>query len=294
MILLTLFDILGDRERYEVMPILLHRAIWHRAYLATAFGFVLFLCAPAAGAVTTISQGYTTSTSVTVGSIVSLESNSTDSVAPSSNENINNLFGVVINNGTSILALNNGDKAQVQVATSGILPTLVSDCNGSIAEGDPVTASPLKGVGMKATTNIKIVGIAQGKVSGTTKQKVDKDICSSEEVTLGQVPILVGVAYHYREPEKTIIPASLQNLANTIAGRSVSSLPIIIGAAIFLVTVIVVVAIIYSMIRSSIISVGRNPMAQSAVYRDVIQLSALVLAILGVAMVAIYLVLTRM
>lgn len=294
MILLTLFDILSDRERYEVMPIQLHRAIWYRAYLATAFAFVLFVCAPAVGAVTTISQGYVTSTNVAVGSIVSLESNSTDSVTPSSNENINNLFGVVINNGTSILTLNNGDKTQVQVATSGILPTLVSDCNGSITEGDPVTASPLKGVGMKATTNIKIVGIAQGKVSGTTKQKVDKDICSSEEITLGQVPILVGVAYHYREPEKTIIPASLQNLANTIAGKSVSSLPIIIGAAIFLVTVIVVVAIIYSMIRSSIISVGRNPMAQSAVYRDVIQLSALVLAILGVAMVAIYLVLTRM
>jgi hypothetical protein len=229
-----------------------------------------------------------------VGSIVSLETNSTDHVTPAYTDNIDNLFGVVINDGTSILTLESGNSTQVQVATSGILPALVSDCNGSIVAGDPITASPLKGVGMKATTNIKIVGIAQGKVTGTTKQKVDKSICGSEEVTLGQVPVLIGVAYHYREPEKTIIPASLQNLANTIAGRAVSSLPIIISAAIFLVIVIVVVAIIYSMIRSSIISVGRNPMAQSAVYRDVIQLSALVLAILGVGMIAIYLVLTRM
>ena len=254
----------------------------------------LFALAPAAAAVTTISQGYSASSNIAIGSLVSLENNSNDSVTAASTSNINNLFGVVINNGSSILTLDNGSKTEVQVATSGILPVLVSDCNGSIGSGDPVTASPIQGVGMKATTNIKIVGIAQGKVTGTTKQKVAKEICGSEEITLGQVPVLISVAYHYREPEKTIIPASLQNLANTVAGKSVSSLPIIISAAIFLITIIIVVAIIYSLIRNSIISIGRNPMAQSAVYRDVIQLSALVLAILGVGVVAIYLVLTRM
>lgn len=276
------------------MSIPTYRATRHRVYLATAIGLSVFACAPVASAVTTISQGYTASTTIAVGSIVSLEDNSTDSVTLASNYNINNLFGVVINNGSSILTLDSGSKTQVQVATNGVLPTLVSDCNGSISAGDPITASPVQGIGMKATTNIKIIGIAQGKVIGTTKQKVSKDVCGSEEVTLGQVPILVSVTYHYREPEKTIIPASLQNLANTVAGKAVSSLPIIISAGIFLVTVIIVVAIIYSMIRSSIISVGRNPMAQSAVYRGVIQLSALVLVILGVGMIAIYLVLTRM
>jgi hypothetical protein len=39
--------------------------------------------------------------------------------------------------------------------------------------------------------------------------------------------------------------------------------------------------------------VGRNPMSQSAIYRDMLQLSALIVAILGVAMVSIYLILTR-
>lgn len=289
-----LFAILRNRESHEVMPIFTHRVVFARILLVLVALVALVGVAPAAMAVTTISQGYSASSSIAVGSLVSLENNSNDSVEPASSTNINNLFGVVINNGSSVLTLDNGSKTQVQVATSGILPTLVSDCNGSISSGDPVTASPVKGVGMKATTNIKIVGIAQGKVTGATKQKVDKNICGSEEITLGQVPVLIGVAYHYREPEKTIIPASLQNLANTIAGKSVSSLPIIISAGIFLITVIIVVAIIYSLIRSSIISIGRNPMAQSAVYRDVIQLSALVLAILGVGMVAIYMVLTRL
>jgi hypothetical protein len=264
-------------------------------YAAVAFvALGVFVCIPTVSALTTISQGYAASSEMAVGSLVSLADNSTDTVVLASNKNVSNLFGVVVNDGSSVLTLESGNKTQVQVATSGVLPTLVSDCNGSIAAGDPITASPIEGVGMKATTNIKIVGIAQGKMGGTKTQTVDKDICSTGEITLGQLGVLVGVSYHYREPEKTIIPATLQNIANTIAGKSVNTLPVIISAAIFFVTVIVVVAIIYSMIRSSIISVGRNPMAQSAVYRDVIQLSALVLAILGVGMIAIYLVLTRM
>jgi len=47
------------------------------------------------------------------------------------------------------------------------------------------------------------------------------------------------------------------------------------------------------MIRSGIISVGRNPMSQSAIYRDIIQLSVLVLGILTVAIISIYVILTR-
>ncbi len=256
--------------------------------------FAATLLAAPSWAVTSLSQGYTTSETISVGSVVSLVSNSTDTVTFGSTQNSNNLLGVTINDGSSLLTLNNGSKSQVQVATNGVTPTLVSDCNGAIHQGDMVAASPIKGVGMLATTNTKVVGVAQGEMTGTTKQKVDGGVCANSDVTLGQVPVLVSVSYHYKQPDKTIIPAALQNIANSIAGHQVSSLPIIISSAIFLITVIIVCAIIYSMIKSSIISVGRNPLSQSAVYRDVIQLSALVLGILGVALISIYLILTRM
>lgn len=104
----------------------------------------------------------------------------------------------------------------------------------------------------------------------------------------------MNVAYFFKEPDKSIVPTAFQNLANTLAGKQVQPVPIIVSGAIFVVTAIVVMSIIFSMIRHSIISVGRNPMSQSAVYRDVIQLSALVIGILTVATVSIYLVLTRM
>ncbi len=256
--------------------------------------FGIVVVAKGAYAITSLSQGYLTAGDVPVGSVVALEKNSTDTVVAVSTETTDAIIGVAINEGSSLLTLNNGDKTSIQVATNGVTPTIVSDCNGKIEPGDQITASPLKGVGMKATANAKVVGTAQGTMSGTDKQKVEGAVCENSEVTLGQVPVLVSVSYHYRQPEKTIIPASLQNLANTVAGKKVSTLPVLLSSALFIITMVVVSVIIYSIIRSSIISIGRNPMAQSAVYRNVIQLSTLVLAILGVSVIAIYLILTRL
>lgn len=261
-------------------------------WLMGGAGFALFAGAGAA-AVTTISQGYSTKEKLPKGSIVSLENNTTDSVVATTTKNANSLIGVVIDDSSSLLSLSNGQEAQTQVATGGTIPVLVSNINGEIAQGDQITASPIKGVGMKATSNIKVVGIAQGDLSGSSETTYKDGKGADKKIRIGQIPVLINVSYFFKEPEKTLIPSSIQNVANSLAGKNVSPLPIIVSAAIFLITLIVVAAIVYSIIRSSIISVGRNPMAQSAVYRNVIQLSALVLGILAVAVVAIYMVLTR-
>lgn len=248
-----------------------------------------------AGAKTSISQSYATTDKLSLGSIVSLKNNTTDQVVAASTYNIDSILGVVINDGSSILSLTNGKENQVQVATGELASVLVSNINGDIASGDQITASPIKGVGMKATNNTKVIGVAQDKPTNSNKEQFYTDSNGKQQpVVLGEVPILVNVSFFFKEPEKTLIPSALQNIANALAGKQVSTLPIVISAAIFIITLIVVVSIIFTMIRSSIISVGRNPMSQSAIYRDLIQLSALVLAILTVGMIAIYLVLTKM
>jgi hypothetical protein len=247
-----------------------------------------------ANALASMSQGYTATDTLAIGSIVSLENNTSDRVIASATSNVDSILGVVINDNSTPLSLSNGQDNQVQVITSGIAPVLVSNINGDIAQGDQITASPIKGVGMKATTNTKVVGIAQGTPRNSSEnQSYTDDEGEKRTIILGEVPVLVNASYFFKQPEKTIIPSSVQSMANALAGKSVSTVPILISAAIFIVTLIVVASIIYSMIRSSIISVGRNPMSQSAIYRDVIQLSALVLGILAVSLVSIYIILTR-
>ncbi|MGH7142006.1 MAG: hypothetical protein ACREF5_00790 [Candidatus Saccharimonadales bacterium] len=248
-----------------------------------------------AGAVTLISQGFLTNSDLADGSIVSLEKNSSDYVNPATVSNANNILGVVIDSEESQVSVSTGQGNQVQVATNGVEQVLVSNINGNISEGDPITASPISGVGMKATSNTSVVGIAQGVLPNSTdsQQTYTEKNGQKHVVTVGQVPVLVNVAYYYKQPNKTLIPPAVQSLANALANKTVSSLPIIISIGIFFITLIVVVIIIYSMIHSSIISIGRNPMSQAAVYRNVIQLSGLVVVILAVAVIAIYMVLTR-
>ena len=254
-----------------------------------------FMLPLAVRAITSISQSYSTIDDLSLGSIVSLKTNTSDQVVAATTYNVDGILGVVINSGSSILSLSTGDTSSVQVATSEMASVLVSDINGEIIQGDQITASPIKGVGMKATGNTKVVGIAQAKPTNSSEKHYYTDSAGKQQsVILGELPILINVSYFFKEPEKTLIPTALQDLANALAGKTVNPLPIIIATAIFIITIIVVVSIIYAMIRSSIISVGRNPMSQAAIYRDLIQLSALVLVILAVGMIAIYLVITRM
>lgn len=269
-----------------------------RAIFLGLFGLFLgvFALVSSAYAQTDISKGYLTDETLVIGSLVSLKTDSTDRVVAASTTSSDALLGVVINTGTSSISVSSGNASEVQVATSGSLPVLVTDLNGDISPGDHITASPIAGVGMKATNNARIIGVAQGSIAPTSASKQSYTTGEGEQKTalIGQVPIIVNVSYYFKEPDKTIIPSALQNLANALAGREVSTLPIVISAAIFIVTIIIVSSIIYSMIRNSIISVGRNPLSQSAIYRDLIQLSALVLVILAVAVAAIYFVLTRL
>ncbi len=271
-------------------------SITRRRGIAFALATLLmaFVMPAAVFAMTPISQGYNTTENISMGALVSVKNNSSDTIEPATTKTSGSLIGVAINDGSSLLEIGTSGTKQVQVATSGIVPALVSNYNGEIKQGDPITSSPIKGVGMKATSNAKVIGLAQGTMTGTSKQKAQVEGGGEQEFTFGQVDVLVSVSYHYQQPEKTIIPAAIQNVADSIAGRKVDSTPIIVSTIIFVVMLVTVSSIIYSMIRSSIISVGRNPMAQSAVYRDIIQLSILVLAIIGVSVIAIYLVLTRL
>lgn len=271
------------------------RVIRRSSLLVLGLSLTLVQLAPVASFATTpIAQSFFTASNLPIGSLVSLQANSTDQVVAANNTNVDNLIGAVINADSAALALASSSGTQAQVATSGTLSILASDINGPIRKGDHITASQIAGVGMRATANIRVIGIAQGDMTGTTSTGYSDQNGTKHTVNIGQVPVLINVSYFFKEPDKTVIPAAIQSVANAIAGRSVSTLPVVISAAIFLVMLIVVSSIIYSMIHSSIISVGRNPMSQSAIYRDLIQLSALVLGILAVGVIAIYLVLTRL
>jgi hypothetical protein len=265
--------------------------LWHWLFVIA----ILLSIPVVAKAATIISESYISNDKLIPGSIVSLKKGTTDHVEPASTDNAAYILGVVIDGDNSQISFTSDRSNEVHVGTNGVQPVLVSDINGDIAVGDPITASPIKNMGMKATDNVKIVGVAQEAFpnGSATKGNYKDQKGQQQSVKLGQISVLVNVSYFYKQPDKTIIPSAVQNVANALAGKKVNALPILISIGIFIMSMIVVVSIVFSMIRSSIISVGRNPMSQAAVYRNVIQLSSLVIIILGVAVGTIYMVLTK-
>src|SRR3989344_3386278 len=158
-------------------------------------------------AATLLSQAYVANEQLPVGSIVSLQKGSTTEVEAATTDNSRYLLGVVIQGDSSQISISSKKDNQVFVATSGIEPVLVSDINGEITVGDPITASPIKGVGMKATGNAKIVGVAQDDfpTNNAKEQTYTDDKGQKQTFKIAEVPVLVNVAYYYKEPEKTII-----------------------------------------------------------------------------------------
>ncbi len=264
----------------------------------TSFAVLLTLAilspVPALALSTYIAESYTSEEALPMSSIVSLKENASDSVVATNTGNVDTMIGVVIDRSDASISVSNGKDKQVQVAKNGTLQVLVSDINGTVEQGDYVTGSPINGVGMRATGSTKVIGIAQNSLTNGVAQKIKGNDGVEQNVKVGTVTILVSVSGYIEKSENSFIPRPVQEIANTLAGRTVSALPILLSLGVFMVTLIVVTIIIYSMVRNGIISVGRNPLSSSAIYRNVIQLSVLVLGILVGAGVIIYFILTRM
>jgi hypothetical protein len=265
-----------------------------RGLLISLAAVTVFTASAGVTADSVITQGYdATGQNLNIGSLVSIKPGELNTVEPANLSNAKSLIGVIIANNNAQVSLSSGSN-QVEVATSGVNSVLVTDLNGKITAGDEITPSPIAGVGMLASDNSEVIGVAQAAFPNVSAKKVSiKTSSGNQSADIGSIPVLVSVSYYTKQPDKTLIPSALQNLANAVAGKQVKTLPIIISAVIFIITLIAVVSIVYSMVHGSIISVGRNPMAQSAVYRNVLQMSALVVGIIIVALFAIFMILTR-
>lgn len=240
----------------------------------------------------TIAQGFKTNLSTNEavsGAMVSTKAGSTDTVELTSSDNVSRLIGVV--DTKPLLTISNGS-SQAQVVLSGATQVLVSDINGAVKAGDRITASPLAGVGMRATVDSQIIGSAQTdqvidvKDAKTIKDKKGKD----RQVHISTVPLQVGVAF-YQMPGGDGLPSFVQNFANSIAGKQVSLIRAFLSGFVLLAAVVIIIILINTSARASVASIGRNPLAALAIRRGLYQVIGLAAVILVFGLLASYLLL---
>jgi hypothetical protein len=260
-------------------------------YTALTMLGLLQLCAvPVSAQSGAISQSYQTSSSaVAQGTLLSLTSRGSSVVVPAGSDNASNLVGIAASKPLLELSGNAGSQANVQVVVGGSTEVLVSNLNGPVNVGDKITASPVSGLGMKATYASEIVGVAQTNLSSVKTVTKSFVGISGGNITakVGLLPIAVNVAYYSAAPTggsvSAFVPPFLQNLANSIAGKEVSPLRVLIGAITLVLGFATVVTMLYTGIRSGVISLGRNPLAADALRKGLIDI---LITAVGVLMVA--------
>ncbi|HSX34852.1 MAG TPA: hypothetical protein VLF62_04375 [Candidatus Saccharimonadales bacterium] len=224
------------------------------------------------------------------GALVSTKKGDEKTVELANQENGARLAGVVSDR--PLVALSNGT-AQTQIVISGSVPVVVSDINGDVRAGDKITASPIAGVGMLASGSDQVVGTAQSDfVTTSAKTRTITDTSGKQHtVHLGRVPLLIGISF-YQAPTSGYIPPFVQGLANNIAGRPVSLMRILVCSILLLLAFVSTAALLYTSIRSGLISIGRNPLAAGAIRRGLVQIGVAVVLILGLVLLASYIILT--
>lgn len=253
----------------------------------TALAGLLALLLPAV-ALAAITQTFKTDSALIAGSIVSLTNQNSDTVTPATKANVQSLLGVV----TEV----SGNNAQV--ATSGVVHVLVSNVNGDIAVGSPVTVSGVAGVGEKAVSSAKIIGLAQAAFSaqtpGAVSQSVTDKLGRSQQYFFGSVPIVVGVGdFAPSDATSAFLPPAIQSFFSNIAGRSVPPVRTVISLILMLVTTFIVGIIINTSVHSSLISIGRNPLAGGTLLKSLLQVLAVSIALMGATLGVVYLLITH-
>lgn len=263
---------------------------------AALFGLITLLVLGLFGTLSaqTVNQGYNSDEPLQKGMLVVSKQDDPNKVERATNENIDRLKGVVVQQNDSPVTLA-GEGQNVFVATNGEYEVLVSNESGPIKRGDYLSVSSLAGIAMKATDEQPVVlGQASADFAGSEDSIGSyQDPQTKQTVNFGRILVSVSISRNplLREDLGSRIPAAIQRISVAVAGKQVNTARVWLAVAVFLGTVFVVGTMLYSGARSSLISVGRNPLSRAVIIRGLLQVVVLSVIVFITGMFGVYLLL---
>lgn len=242
----------------------------------------------------TVNESFKSDQKLQPGMLVGLVEGDSRKVEKTAPDSLERLKGVVVAANDSPVRLS-AEGEEVFVATGGVYDVLVSDENGEIKQGDYLSISSLAGVAAKA-------GAQQSVVIGRANQEFNasstlagtyNDPRSGRQINFGRIEIAVSIVKNpvQKQDDGNRVPELLENISVSIAGKPVSTTRMWLALALFLGTALIVGAMLYSGARSSMLSIGRNPLSRKPIARGLLQVILLGLIVFISGMFGVYLVL---
>lgn len=244
-----------------------------------------------------VTQGYSSDKVLQRGTIVSLDDADTSKVVASNRDNQARLHGVVVASNDSSFTLSE-DTEKTFVATVGRFDALVSTEAGTIQPGDFLTVSYISGIAMKAgefdpyTVGKAIEGF-DGEANAVSKQDVyDQDGNVTGTAVMGRILIDISVGSNpLLRPAESTLPEFLEKATELIAEKPVSPIRVYIGIFIILATAAISGSLLYAGTRSSVISIGRNPLSRHSITKSLFQIVITSIIIFLIGLFGVYLLL---
>jgi hypothetical protein len=237
-------------------------------------------------------QGYfSDDTSLKPGMVVQLSDNSTadePKVERATDESIGKIIGLAIKSGDSFAVIASS-KQEIFVQTSSEAKAYVTNLGGEIKKGDLLTISPLKGILMRTeNSGTAIFGTALEDFPTATAEKfpIDGGTGTQNEALVAQITINLDQR-SFADGQSTS-NSVLARIGQSIAGKSVGEVRVLIALIIFLIVLVAEGGIIYGAISSAITAMGRNPLASKEIRKELAKVLLIAFGVLAVGLAAIY------
>jgi hypothetical protein len=173
---------------------------------------------------------------------------------------------------------------------------LVSDQNGIIHKGDYISISSLNGIGMKATDTEPII-LGPSSADMAKSEMVESNVTvktgnARRAVNIYLLPVVVGVGSNPNAGKGTgNLPGFVQLATTAIANKPVSAARVYLGIAVLILAAFISGSLLFSGVRNSITSIGRNPLARPAIVRGLLQVILTGIIVFIIGLFAVYLLL---
>lgn len=257
------------------------------AFLALILISVISIAHPLAAQ--TVTQGYGTDEILQRGMLVSLKDSDATKVEAAYKDNIKRLHGVVVNPNDAPVTISS-ETQKTFVATVGRYDALVSDENGEIKQGDYITVSSVPGIGKRNdTTSMNVIGKALADFNGKADVLSTTDLKDNggvtQKVNIGRIQLDIGIgANPLAKPEDVNLPKFLKKATESIAQKTISPVRVYLSLAILLASIAIAGSMLYAGVRSSMISIGRNPLSKQSITKSLIQIviTSFIVFIIGI------------
>jgi hypothetical protein len=243
--------------------------------IKSIFLVILILLTISTSKIVSIHAQYLTTLYITKDSTIQkgdIVSRNNNYIVKTTNNNTNNIQGVVVNR----------DKNIIYTSKNGVLEVLVSNQNGNIQKGDYISISKIPGIGEKLNGQGISIGIAESSFKNSTAKNY-------KGVEIEDIPVSIDI--QYINSNQGTFSGILNGIGNPILHKPLTFTQLIIIVVFTVLALSFIIEFFLRYTKNTITTIGRNPLGYLNIKEKIFKTIIYSIAIVVIYIILIYIIL---